>query len=53
VSLISKSCRAAALLESSDARIVDAAYAYGKILGLASQLVDDMLNYTIAAKKVS
>lgn len=45
-SLISKSCRAAALLGQSSAAIVDAAYAYGKNLGLAFQLVDDMLDYT-------
>ena len=47
-SLISKSCRAAALLGSSDAPTVDAAYLYGKNLGLAFQLVDDMLDYTIS-----
>lgn len=47
-SLISKSCRAAALLGSSDAVTVDAAYLYGKNLGLAFQLVDDMLDYTIS-----
>lgn len=47
-SLISKSCRAAALLGSSDAVTVDAAYIYGKNLGLAFQLVDDMLDYTIS-----
>lgn len=47
-SLISKSCRAAALLGSSDSGTVDAAYSYGKNLGLAFQLVDDMLDYTIS-----
>ncbi|KAI2635826.1 hexaprenyl pyrophosphate synthase [Hypomontagnella submonticulosa] len=45
-SLISKSCRAAALLGRADATTVEAAYAYGKNLGLAFQLVDDMLDYT-------
>ncbi|UPL01427.1 hypothetical protein LCI18_012361 [Fusarium solani-melongenae] len=45
-SLISKSCRAAALLGNSDAVTVDAAYAYGRNLGLAFQLVDDLLDYT-------
>ncbi|KAL1843602.1 hypothetical protein VTJ49DRAFT_885 [Mycothermus thermophilus] len=45
-SLISKSCRAAALLGGADAQTVDAAYNYGKNLGLAFQLVDDMLDYT-------
>jgi hexaprenyl-diphosphate synthase len=45
-SLISKSCRAAALLGNSDAVTVDAAYSYGRNLGLAFQLVDDLLDYT-------
>ncbi|CAH0026312.1 unnamed protein product [Clonostachys rhizophaga] len=45
-SLISKSCRASALLGGADAATVDAAYSYGRNLGLAFQLVDDMLDYT-------
>lgn len=45
-SLISKSCRAAALLGSADAGTVEASYSYGKNLGLAFQLVDDMLDFT-------
>jgi hexaprenyl-diphosphate synthase len=47
-SLISKSCRAAALLgpRGVEKEVVDAAYAYGKNLGLAFQLVDDLLDYT-------
>ncbi|KAG8529364.1 uncharacterized protein KY384_006000 [Bacidia gigantensis] len=45
-SLISKSCRAAALLGQNAPEVVEAAYAYGKNLGLAFQLVDDMLDYT-------
>ncbi|KAI1372113.1 hexaprenyl pyrophosphate synthase [Hypoxylon crocopeplum] len=49
-SLISKSCRAAALLSRSDAITVEAAYSYGKNLGLAFQLVDDMLDYTKSGK---
>ncbi|EJT75562.1 hexaprenyl pyrophosphate synthase [Gaeumannomyces tritici R3-111a-1] len=51
-SLISKSCRAAALLGSTDAATVDAAYAYGRNLGLAFQLVDDMLDYTRSATEL-
>lgn len=51
-SLISKSCRAAALLGSADIATVDAAYSYGKNLGLAFQLVDDMLDYTISEKEL-
>ncbi|KAI8239727.1 putative hexaprenyl pyrophosphate synthase [Colletotrichum sp. SAR 10_99] len=51
-SLISKSCRAAAILGGSDAASVEAAYAYGKNLGLAFQLVDDMLDYTRSEKEL-
>ena len=51
-SLISKSCRAAALLGGADNASVDAAYLYGKNLGLAFQLVDDMLDYTRSAKEL-
>jgi hexaprenyl-diphosphate synthase len=51
-SLISKSCRAAALLGNSAPEIVEAAYAYGRNLGLAFQLVDDMLDYTISANEL-
>ena len=51
-SLISKSCRAAALLGGSDAVTVEAAYSYGKNLGLAFQLVDDMLDYTISDREL-
>ncbi|KAJ4293049.1 coq1 putative hexaprenyl diphosphate synthase [Collariella sp. IMI 366227] len=51
-SLISKSCRASALLGGADAQTVDAAYAYGKNLGLAFQLVDDMLDYTRSEKEL-
>jgi hexaprenyl-diphosphate synthase len=49
-SLISKSCRATALLGRTDATTVEAAYTYGKNLGLAFQLVDDMLDYTRSEK---
>lgn len=51
-SLISKSCRAAALLGGSNAETVEAAYAYGKNLGLAFQLVDDMLDYTRSEREL-
>jgi len=46
-SLISKSCRAAALLGEQSPEVVEAAYQYGRNLGLAFQLVDDMLDYTV------
>ncbi|KAK7968921.1 hypothetical protein PG988_007994 [Apiospora saccharicola] len=51
-SLISKSCRAAALLGRGDAATVEAAYLYGKNLGLAFQLVDDLLDYTRSEKEL-
>lgn len=51
-SLISKSCRAAALLGQSTPEIVEAAYTYGRNLGLAFQLVDDMLDYTISGEEL-
>jgi hexaprenyl-diphosphate synthase len=51
-SLISKSCRAAALLGGADAQTADAAYSYGKNLGLAFQLVDDLLDYTQSANEL-
>lgn len=51
-SLISKSCRAAAILGGSSQEVVEAAYQYGKNLGLAFQLVDDMLDYTISGEEL-
>ncbi|KAL6246275.1 coq1 putative hexaprenyl diphosphate synthase [Rhinocladiella similis] len=48
-SLISKSCRAAAILGQCAPSVIEAAYQYGKNLGLAFQLVDDMLDYTVSA----
>lgn len=53
-SLISKSCRAAALLGPARniPEVVEAAYAYGRNIGLAFQLVDDMLDYTISGAEL-
>lgn len=51
-SLISKSCRAAALLGQCSPQVVEAAYAYGRNLGLAFQLVDDMLDYTVSGSEL-
>ena len=51
-SLISKSCRAAALLGENSPEIVEAAYSYGRNLGLAFQLVDDMLDYTTTSESL-
>lgn len=51
-SLISKSCRSAALLGQSSPDVVEAAYAYGRNLGLAFQLIDDMLDYTVSGEEL-
>ncbi|KAK2808235.1 hypothetical protein FQN50_004977 [Emmonsiellopsis sp. PD_5] len=51
-SLISKSCRGAALLGHSAPEVVESAYAYGRNLGLAFQLVDDMLDYTVSGEEL-
>ena len=51
-SLISKSCRAAALLGQHSPEVVEAAYSYGRNLGLAFQLVDDMLDYTTTSESL-
>ncbi|KAJ3057440.1 coq1 putative hexaprenyl diphosphate synthase [Rhizophlyctis rosea] len=48
-SLIAKSCRAAAVLGGCTADVAEAAYNYGKNLGLAFQLVDDMLDFVVTA----
>lgn len=46
-SLISKSCRGAALLGGATREVADAAYEYGKNLGLSFQIVDDLLDFTV------
>lgn len=46
-SLMSKSCRAAAVLSGANDSVVEASYVYGKNLGLCFQIVDDMLDYTV------
>lgn len=51
-SLISKSCRAAALLGQASRETVEAAYSYGRNLGLAFQLVDDMLDFSVSAAEL-
>jgi len=45
-SLISKSCRASAILGGATSEVAEAAYIYGKHMGLAFQLIDDVLDYT-------
>ncbi|XP_057970687.1 solanesyl-diphosphate synthase 1, mitochondrial [Malania oleifera] len=45
-SLISNSCKAIALLAGQTAEVSMLAYEYGKNLGLAYQLIDDLLDFT-------
>ncbi|GMP75537.1 hypothetical protein CsSME_00032587 [Camellia sinensis var. sinensis] len=45
-SLISNSCKAIALLAGQTAEVSVLAYEYGKNLGLAYQLIDDVLDFT-------
>ncbi len=51
-SLISKSCRSAALLGHNSPEVVESAYSYGRNLGLAFQLIDDMLDYTTTSESL-
>ncbi|SCU85210.1 LANO_0C03664g1_1 [Lachancea nothofagi CBS 11611] len=50
--LISKSCRAAAILSGAQESVVDECYNFGKNLGICFQLVDDMLDFTVSAKEL-
>ncbi|KAL2912103.1 coq1 putative hexaprenyl diphosphate synthase [Polyrhizophydium stewartii] len=48
-SLIALSCRGAAVLGGSTPEISNMAYLYGRNVGLAFQLVDDMLDFVVTA----
>ncbi|KAI9500600.1 isoprenoid synthase domain-containing protein [Coemansia spiralis] len=48
-SLIAKSCRSSAILNNATDDIVEAAYIYGRNLGIAFQLVDDLLDFTVTS----
>ncbi|KAF9430715.1 coq1 putative hexaprenyl diphosphate synthase [Podila epigama] len=50
-SLISKSCRSSAVLGGATSDVCDIAYTYGKNIGLAFQLVDDMLDFTVSSEE--
>ncbi|QLQ80362.1 hypothetical protein HG537_0D03630 [Torulaspora globosa] len=50
--LISKSSRAAAILSGARENVIDQCYEFGKNLGICFQLVDDMLDFTVAAKEL-
>ncbi|KAJ3264275.1 coq1 putative hexaprenyl diphosphate synthase [Chytriomyces hyalinus] len=51
-SLIANSCKAAAVLGGSEAIVADAVYRYGRALGLAFQVVDDVLDFTVTADEM-
>jgi geranylgeranyl pyrophosphate synthase len=44
-SLMANSCRAAALLGGHNGAVLDAAFAYGRHVGCAFQLIDDVLDF--------
>ncbi|CAO3588921.1 unnamed protein product [Absidia cylindrospora] len=48
-SLIAQSCKASAVLGGCDDRVKTLAFEFGKHLGLAFQLIDDMLDFTVSA----
>jgi decaprenyl-diphosphate synthase subunit 1 len=50
-SLIANSCKAVALLQRNDA-LVQPAYEFGKNIGMAFQLVDDLLDFTAQSDKL-
>ncbi|KAI7832068.1 isoprenoid synthase domain-containing protein [Kickxella alabastrina] len=49
-SLIAKSLRSSAILSNSTDDIVEATYIYGRNLGIAFQLIDDLLDFTVTWK---
>jgi hexaprenyl-diphosphate synthase len=48
-SLIALSCRASAVLGNCHEDVCQAAYDYGKSIGIAFQLIDDMLDFIVSA----
>ncbi|KAI9299980.1 isoprenoid synthase domain-containing protein [Cunninghamella echinulata] len=48
-SLIAQSCKASAVLGGCQEHVKNIAFAYGRHLGLAFQLIDDMLDFTVSA----
>ncbi|KAK5583810.1 hypothetical protein RB653_005412 [Dictyostelium firmibasis] len=50
-SLITNSCRSAAILSGADSNIINISTEFGKNLGLAFQIIDDLLDYTGSAEE--
>ncbi|KTF74122.1 hypothetical protein cypCar_00044547, partial [Cyprinus carpio] len=48
-SLIANSCKAVSILVNSDPEVHEIAYQYGRNVGIAFQLVDDILDFTSSA----
>lgn len=51
-SLIANSCKAVSILVNSDPEVHEIAYQYGRNVGIAFQLVDDMLDFTSCANQL-
>ncbi|KAH3684557.1 hypothetical protein WICPIJ_004447 [Wickerhamomyces pijperi] len=51
-SLISKSCRSAAILSGARDNVIENCYQFGRNLGLCFQLVDDILDYTQTSEQL-
>ncbi|XP_056105857.1 all trans-polyprenyl-diphosphate synthase PDSS1-like isoform X2 [Rhinichthys klamathensis goyatoka] len=51
-SLIANSCKAVSILVNSDPEVHEIAYQYGRNVGIAFQLVDDVLDFTSCANRL-
>ncbi|XP_039609843.1 decaprenyl-diphosphate synthase subunit 1 [Polypterus senegalus] len=51
-SLIANSCKAVSILVNSDPEVHEIAFQYGRNVGIAFQLVDDMLDFTSSANQL-
>ncbi|XP_077409926.1 all trans-polyprenyl-diphosphate synthase PDSS1 isoform X2 [Vanacampus margaritifer] len=51
-SLIANSCKAVSILVNSDPEVHEIAYQYGRNVGIAFQLVDDVLDFTAGASQL-
>ncbi|KAJ1964366.1 coq1 putative hexaprenyl diphosphate synthase [Dipsacomyces acuminosporus] len=50
-SLVAKSCRSSAILSNATDDIVEAAYIFGRNLGIGFQVIDDLLDFTVSSKE--